>query len=103
MHRLVRKAVRYVIRDEPGIWTPEETVRQGRGSCRDSAVLLVAALRSRGLAARVVSGDLVQLRDEGVIPTEPKGVSRDVGDLHAWPEVFLPGGGVGGHGRVDGH
>src|SRR5256885_9096403 len=93
MSRLVRKAVRCVCRDERGIWTPEETLRQGRGSCRDSAVLLVAALRSRGLAARFVSGYLVQLRDEGMIPNEPKGVSRDVVDLHAWAEVFLPGGG----------
>jgi uncharacterized protein (DUF2126 family)/transglutaminase-like putative cysteine protease len=93
LNRRVKDAVAYVIREEPGIWTPEETLAQARGSCRDSAVLLVAALRSRGLAARFVSGYLVQLTDEGMIPNEPKGVSRDVVDLHAWAEVFLPGGG----------
>jgi len=93
LNRLVHEKVRYVIREEPGIWTPEETLAEGRGSCRDSALLLVAALRSRGLAARFVSGYLVQLTDEGMIPDEPKGVGRDVADLHAWAEVFLPGAG----------
>jgi len=52
LNRLVKERVRYVVREEAGIWTPEETLRQGRGSCRDSAVLLLAVLRSRGLAAR---------------------------------------------------
>ncbi|HEX9578614.1 MAG TPA: transglutaminase family protein, partial [Myxococcales bacterium] len=93
MNRRVAKRVRYVIREEPGIWTPEETLRQGRGSCRDSSVLLIAALRSRGLAARFASGYLVQLTDEGMLPDQPKGVSRDVADLHAWAEVYLPGAG----------
>src|SRR5512137_1314643 len=93
LNRLVNESTRYVIREEPGVWTPEETLRQGRGSCRDSAILLVAALRSRGLAARFVSGYLVQLTDEGMIPDEPRGVGRDVVDLHAWAEVFLPGAG----------
>jgi len=93
LNRAVNRALRYVVREEPGIWTPEETLANGCGSCRDSAVLLMAALRSRGLAARFASGYLVQLADEGMIPDAPKGVGRDVADLHAWTEVYLPGGG----------
>jgi uncharacterized protein (DUF2126 family) len=93
LNAAVNRAIRYVIREEPGIWTPEETLANGRGSCRDSAVLLIAAMRSRGLAARFVSGYLIQLTDEGMIPDAPKGVGRDVVDLHAWAEVFIPGAG----------
>ena len=93
LNAAVRERVAYVIRDEPGIWTPEETLANARGSCRDAAVLLVALMRSRGIAARFVSGYLVQLTDEGMIPDEPKGVTRDVVDLHAWAEAYIPGGG----------
>lgn len=93
LNRLVKERVRYVVREEAGIWTPEETLREGRGSCRDSAVLLMAVLRSRGLASRFASGYLVQLTDEGMLPDEPRGMGRDVVDLHAWAEVFLPGAG----------
>jgi uncharacterized protein (DUF2126 family)/transglutaminase-like putative cysteine protease len=93
LNRRVKQRVRYIIRDDPGIFTPEETLAQGRGSCRDSAALLIAILRARGFAARFVSGYLVQLTDEGMVPDEPKGVGRDVVDLHAWTEVFLPGAG----------
>ncbi len=93
LNATVREKIAYVIRDEPGVWTPEETLTNGRGSCRDAAVLLVALMRQRGIAARFVSGYLVQLADEGMIPNEPKGVARDVVDLHAWAEAFIPGAG----------
>ena len=93
LNATVREKIAYVIRDEPGVWTPEETLTHGRGSCRDAAVLLVALMRQRGIAARFVSGYLVQLADEGMIPNEPKGVARDVVDLHAWAEAFIPGAG----------
>ena len=93
LNSAVRARIAYVIRDEPGVWTPEDTVVHGRGSCRDVSVLLVALLRARGIAARFASGYLVQLADEGMIPDEPRGVARDVVDLHAWAEAFVPGAG----------
>ena len=93
INRAVHERIRYITREEPGVWNPEENLQEGRGSCRDSAVLLVAALRSRGLAARFVSGYLVQLADEARLPDQATGVSSDVLALHAWAEVFLPGAG----------
>lgn len=97
LNTAVHSHIGYIRRDEEGIQPPLETIRLGTGSCRDMAVLLMAAVRGLGLAARFVSGYLYDPPDE-----EGHVFNRAVGSMHAWVEVYLPGAGWKGFDPTNG-
>jgi transglutaminase-like putative cysteine protease len=84
----------YERREEGAAYAPEETLRLGRGSCRDFAVLLAEVARGLGLAARLASGYLCEFGD---------GEKRAEGALHAWTEIYLPGAGWVGFDPTNGY
>ena len=84
LNERLHECVGYERREEGPAYAPAETLRRGRGACRDVAPLLAAVLRQCGLAARLTSGYLREAESESL---------RAEGSLHAWTEVYLPGAG----------
>ncbi|CAM3923907.1 DUF2126 domain-containing protein [Arcobacter cloacae] len=93
INQKINQHLNYTVRLEPGVQTCKTTLDKKLGSCRDFAWLFVQVLRHLGLAARFVSGYLVQLTADVKSLDGPSGPEADFTDLHAWTEVYIPGAG----------
>jgi transglutaminase-like putative cysteine protease len=89
MTQTIKQTIRHVSRHEEGIQDPVQTLTLGSGTCRDVAVLMIAALRSRGIAARFVSGYVHLVDDDDEEENEEDDIAG--GNTHAWVQAYVPG------------
>ncbi len=75
----------HITREQGAPWSPQRTLREKKGSCRDLVELFSAVCRSTGLACKHVSGYALSATE-----------NRE-DNLHAWAEVYIPGGGWRGY------
>jgi transglutaminase-like putative cysteine protease len=83
MTQTIRRTFKHAARHEKGTLDPIQTLKLASGSCRDLAMLMIAALRSLGIAARFVSGYLHLADDDDNQLTG--------GITHAWVQAYIPG------------
>ncbi len=83
----IHAGLTYALRYDEGTQHPVDTLRLGRGSCRDYAWLFIEAARRLGFAARFVTGYLQAGEADAA------GLVSPVGLTHAWADVFIPGDG----------
>ena len=83
MTQTIQRTFRHGARHQKGTQDPLLTLELASGSCRDLAVLMIAALRTLGIAARFVSGYLNL--------TDPDDDRITGGNTHAWVQAFVPG------------
>jgi len=81
LNRQLFSQFNHMHRDTGAPQSPAYTLQYRSGACRDLAVLFVDCCRAEGIAARFASG-----YQKGDLQSERR-------HLHAWPEVYLPGGG----------
>jgi transglutaminase-like putative cysteine protease len=91
MTHTIKQTIEHVSRHEEGIQDPAQTLALKSGSCRDVAVLMIAMLRSRAIAARFVSGYLHLVEDEDDVDEVVKEGEVAGGNTHAWVQVYVPG------------
>lgn len=94
LNKALHQNLTYERREEGPAYAPEETLKLGRGSCRDFAVLLAGVARGLGLAARLASGYLCEFGS---------GKKVAEGSLHEWTEIYLPGAGWVGFDPTNGY
>jgi transglutaminase-like putative cysteine protease len=91
MTHAIKQTIEHVSRHEEGIQNPTQTLTLKSGSCRDVAVLMIEALRSRGIAARFVSGYVHLVDDEDNVDDVVEEDEIIGGNTHAWVQVYIPG------------